>query len=72
MKNSILDRIICNGGLIGTTAEYFRDNDEISDKFIMECYDQKDTILAREIWGSDLINDIILYREKIKRGIKGV
>ncbi|MGZ5486596.1 MAG: hypothetical protein ACXWFB_11930 [Nitrososphaeraceae archaeon] len=66
MKDRILDEIIVRGGLLGIAAGFCKGNDDLTDKFILECYEQIHTSLAKEIWGNDLIKQIENYSKKMK------
>lgn len=66
MKDHILDEIISKGGLLAISANFCKGNEELTDKFILECYDQRRTGLAKEIWGNDLINQIVSCAKKMK------
>ncbi len=65
-RDNIIYRICEKGGLWGHAAiDYL--NDEVNgDNFIIECFDQCHTHCALEMWGQDLVMDIISYALRLK------
>jgi len=59
-RTLIIQGIISSGGLYGQIAERIAENDR--DKFIIECFEQCHNKEAHELWGQELVMDIISYR----------
>lgn len=57
----LLNRIKAKGGIYGKAAEMYINDDEKADLFIRECAEQCHNKLAKELWGEELILDIIKY-----------
>lgn len=66
---NIMERIISKGGVMGSLAKMYIENDENTDKFIMECAEQCQNKTAEELWGDALVLDILKYK-MMRMGIK--
>lgn len=67
--NSIMQRIISKGGIMGSAAKMYIDNAENTDKFIKECSEQCHNKTAKDLWGEQLVLDILNYSmNKMKKG----
>ncbi|MBI2723108.1 MAG: hypothetical protein HYX39_13120 [Bacteroidetes bacterium] len=63
MNNTeILTQIISKGGLIGSAAKFYLNDKEKTDKFILECAEQCHSKNAVNLWGEELVKEIIKYR----------
>lgn len=62
----IMDSIINHGGLIGKCAALYKDNPQLSDRFIKEFAQQTYTNMAR-MWGHQLAEEILKYALKYER-----
>ena len=58
---SILKAIISKGGLMGSCAKIYLDDEMMGHRFIIECSDQCHTALIAEYFGSELVSDIVKY-----------
>jgi hypothetical protein len=71
MKESILRRISETGGLYGLVADSCMADNDRSDLFIVECFEQCHNEEAVSFWGKQLVADIIWYRlELIRKPMK--
>jgi hypothetical protein len=61
---SVLNWIISKGGLYGKCAVLYKNHIEHAEAFIIECSEQCDTQLAKEYWGNELINEILIYASR--------
>jgi hypothetical protein len=60
-KRELLKVIIAKGGLIGAAARIYITDDEKSDGFIRECYNQCHNKSAQKLWGEELVSEIEKY-----------
>jgi hypothetical protein len=60
-KNSILTAIIERGGVMGSIAKFYINDEEKSDKFIKECYAQCHNTGAKNLWGEKIVSEIETY-----------
>lgn len=60
----ILNRIINKGGIMGAVAKTYVNDQEETEQFIKECYQQCHNNSAQKLWGEELIHDIKSYSEK--------
>lgn len=58
---SILKAIISKGGLIGSCAKIYLNDEVMGHQFILECYEQCHTQLTIEYFGSELVSEIEKY-----------
>lgn len=63
-KRNILNRIINKGGLLGSCAMLYIDNEDCSERFLSECYQQCHIEELIKFWGKELIEDIIKYNNE--------
>lgn len=61
-KANIITRIIAKGGIYGLSAKNFANHEIYSGQVIVECFEQCHHKEASELWGNDLVKDIIEYR----------
>lgn len=59
-RSRIIQGIIHSGGLYGQIASCIQPTDE--DNFIIECFEQCHNKEANDLWGKELVMDIINYR----------
>jgi len=57
----ILQRIIDKGGLMGSAAKMYIGDEEKTMQFITECAGQCHNKLAHDIWGEELVFEILKY-----------
>jgi hypothetical protein len=62
LKHNIIRQIISRGGLFGGIAAVYRHDEEKSDGFILECFEQCHHESLRAFWGNELVVDVIRYR----------
>lgn len=60
-RKAILNGIKAKGGLYGRAAEMYMNDDEKGDQFIKECAEQCHNKLAQDMWGEQLVSDILKY-----------
>lgn len=60
-RKRILNNIIEKGGLIGTCAKLYLNDNEKEHQFIIECFEQCHNEETKEYWGSELRQAIIRY-----------
>lgn len=60
-RKAILEGIKAKGGLYGRAVELYMSDDEKADQFIRECAEQCHNKLAQELWGEELVSDILNY-----------
>lgn len=60
----ILEKIISKGGLMGKCALLYKNDSELTDKFIRECSEQCHNAMTIQYWGEDLVDEIKTYAEK--------
>jgi hypothetical protein len=60
-RKKILNVIIAKGGLMGAAARMYINDDQKSDGFIRECYEQCHNKSAQELWGKELVSEIEKY-----------
>ena len=58
---SILKAIISKGGLMGSCAKIYLDDEVMGHQFIIECSEQCHTQLTNEYFGSELVSQIAKY-----------
>lgn len=57
----VLKQIIARGGIFGKCAEMYYNDVEMSNQFILECYDYCSLELLKDFWGETLIENIKRY-----------
>ena len=62
LRNNLLNRIIERGGLFGLVAAKYVEDQEKSNGFIKECFDQAHNKTLWDFWGKELVLDLIHYR----------
>ena len=60
----ILLLIISKGGLYGGAAKMYINDGKEASRFITECAEQCHNKLAMELWGKELVDDIVKYSGK--------
>ncbi len=65
-RETILSKLIEKGGLYGSAAQLYRDNAELADAFIEECFDQCHIKSTQDFWGLNLVTEIIEYSIHLK------
>lgn len=60
----IIKRIISKGGLFGSAAKQYLNDENKTGLFIKECSEQCHVPSAKELWGEDLVTDILKYSGK--------
>ncbi len=60
-RKTILNGIKAKGGLYGRVAEIYLKDDADADQFIMECAEQCHNRLAQELWGEELVSEILNF-----------
>lgn len=60
----ILNRIINKGGIMGAVAKTYINDQEETEQFIKECYQQCHNNSAQKLWGEELVHDIKNYSER--------
>ncbi|MBI2722807.1 MAG: hypothetical protein HYX39_11595 [Bacteroidetes bacterium] len=63
-STEILLRIISKGGLYSGAARLYIDDEKEASQFIAECAEQCHNKLALELWGEELVEDIVKYSGK--------
>ena len=58
---SILKAIISKGGLLGSCAKIYLNDEVMGHQFIIECSNQCHTVLIAEHFGSELVSEIVKY-----------
>jgi len=53
--------IVNKGGLIGACAKIYSTDPQMADAFIRECKEQCHNKLAKDLWGKELVSEIIEY-----------
>src|SRR5437762_837916 len=62
MKDSILEEIRDRGGLMGSLAETYFNDEGKSEAFILYCFEQCHNKAIWDLWGKELILEIIHFR----------
>lgn len=62
-QQEILNKIISKGGLIGATAKMYLHEADNADLFVKECKEQCHNQSAKNLWGDELVSEIIHYCE---------
>jgi hypothetical protein len=65
---NILNGIASKGGLLGTCASFYLNDETMGHQFIMECSEQCHIEFTSEYLGKELVSDIIEY-SKLKRNV---
>ena len=60
-RKAILNSIKAKGGLYGRAVDMYMNDDEKADQFIRECAEQCHNKLAIDIWGEELVSDILNF-----------
>lgn len=60
-RKTILNAIKAKGGLYGRAVEMYMNDDEKADQFIRECAEQCHNRLAQELWGEELVSEILNF-----------
>lgn len=60
-RTEILKVIIAKGGLMGAAARMYINDEQKSDGFIKECYEQCHNKSAQILWGEELVSEIEKY-----------
>lgn len=65
-KVEILKQIANKGGILGMVARYCLEDEKKFDgnQFLIECYEQCDINSVQNLFGLELVNDIINYNVK--------
>lgn len=58
---NILKAIISKGGLMGSCAKIYLNDEVMGHQFIIECSEQCHTQLTTEYFGSELVSEIVKY-----------
>ncbi len=61
----ILSDIINKGGLLGSSASFYLNDCESTNKFIIECYEQCHNEFMIEYMGAELVSRITKYCENL-------
>jgi len=63
IARTLLCKIAEKGGIYGAVAKLYAGTDEkVAHRFVMECYHQVHTPGANDMWGPELIAEIIDYK----------
>ena len=65
-RTEILQEIISKGGLLGTCAKLYLNDEIMGHNFIIECSEQCHIDFTTEYFGKKLVMDILKYSKKEK------
>ena len=63
-RERIIFALIHKGGLMGRLAEMYIDDEQLSDYFILECFEYCKVESIRSFWGKELMFMICIYKNE--------
>lgn len=66
----LLHSIMNKGGITGECAKMYQKDYYKRTEFILECAEQCHTPVAQRLWGKELINDIIGFKNTYEKNFK--
>lgn len=66
----LLNRIVEKGGLMAACAKLYLFDMKKAGQFICECYEQCHNPRAINLWGEDLVSEIINFKHQLKQNEK--
>lgn len=62
--SKLMERIAERGGLMAACAKMYVNDEQKTNQFLKECYEQFHTSLAENYWGKELINEITKHCQR--------